>query len=280
MKLIQADSPGAAGGWRAHLALAYQRRGSATILRDNRHHGPLRVQRPLYPEGDAVCHTYLLHPPGGIVGGDLLELEASVATGGHALLTTPGAGKFYRAGGRSAEQRVRLTATDATLEWLPQETILYPGAEAKTRLDIHLFGSARFIGWEILCLGLPARGETLGTGHFHGRLQLFCDRRPLFVDHLRLDSAEALSGPAGLRAQPVTACLLATGVDGDTARILANCDKPDGGLTGTTLIGEVFLARYLGPSTAEAKAYFIHLWEKLRHALLGRPASPPRIWQT
>lgn len=282
MKLILADTPApaAAGGWQAHLALAYRRRGPATILADNRHHGPLRVQRPLYPEGEAVCHTYLLHPPGGIVGGDLLELEVNAFAGSHALLTTPGAGKFYRAGGKSAEQRVRLSATDAILEWLPQETILYPGAWVKTGLEVQLFGSAHFVGWEILCLGLPAREETLGSGRFHGRLQLFRDHRPLFVDRLAIDTAEDLSGPAGLRAQPVSGCLLATGVDGDTARMLAGCGKPSSGLAGTTLIGEVFLARYLGASTAEAKAYFIQLWERLRQALLDRPACPPRIWQT
>jgi urease accessory protein UreH len=81
--------------WHAHLSLNYRRDAERTLVHD-RHTGPLRVLASLYPEGPAICHNVLVHPPGGIVGGDVLELELTLGEQSHALLTTPGATRFYR----------------------------------------------------------------------------------------------------------------------------------------------------------------------------------------
>ncbi len=130
--------------WRAELALNYERRGPRTVLASRRHDGPLVVQKPLYPEGDAVCHTIVVHPPAGIAGGDELEITVRAAEDAHVLLTTPGAGKWYRSSGAWARQRVSLDLQDdAALEWLPQETILYDGTLADIRWDAHLAPGAR-----------------------------------------------------------------------------------------------------------------------------------------
>ncbi|HSP31384.1 MAG TPA: urease accessory protein UreD, partial [Halomonas sp.] len=84
--------------WAASLALTCAQRDGATRMVQARHHGPLRVQRPFYPEGrDQACHVYVLHPPGGLVSGDALTINARVASGAHALLTTPAANKLYKA---------------------------------------------------------------------------------------------------------------------------------------------------------------------------------------
>ena len=125
-------------GWHRHLQLDYSRRGPRTIAHD-RHHGPLRVLQRLYPEGDAVCHQVLVHPPGGIVGGDVLELDATLATGSHALITTPGATRFYRSAGPLAVQQVQAdVASGARLEWLPLETIAYNRCAVENRLCFRL----------------------------------------------------------------------------------------------------------------------------------------------
>jgi urease accessory protein len=160
--------------WHAELALRYQRRGERTVLAERRHDGPLVVQKPLYPEGDAVCHTIILHPPAGIVGGDELEISCDAAADAQVLLTTPGAGKWYRSAGPWAKQRLSFkVATGACLEWLPQETIVFDGALADMGSQINLSSGATYIGWEILCLGRAGSGERYehGTCRLHTEIR-------------------------------------------------------------------------------------------------------------
>ena len=148
-------------GWHGHLQLDYTRRGERTIALD-RHHGPLRVLQRLYPEGDAVCHQVLVHPPGGVVGGDVLALDATLAPGSHALITTPGATRFYRSAGPLAQQQVTATLADgARLEWLPLETIAYRRCQVDNRLTFNLAPGAQMIGWDVLALGLPAADQPI-----------------------------------------------------------------------------------------------------------------------
>jgi urease accessory protein len=146
--------------WHAELHLGFASHGERTALRENRHCGPLRVQKALYPEGDSVCQAILLHPPSGIAGGDHLAISATIEAGAHAQLTTPGAGKWYRSGGAEASQTINFSlAEGATLEWLPQETIFFDGARARLETRVLLAADSRFIGWDILCLGRAAAGE-------------------------------------------------------------------------------------------------------------------------
>src|SRR6476661_8014085 len=72
--------------WHANLKLQYTREDARTVVR-HVHEGPLRVLQTLYPEGDAVAHNVLVHPPSGIVGGDTLDVRARVAAGAHAFVT-------------------------------------------------------------------------------------------------------------------------------------------------------------------------------------------------
>ena len=120
--------------WNATLTLDYSLESKRSVLR-HLHSGPLRVLQSLYPQGDSVCHTVLVHPPGGLVGGDSLDMLVAVGSGAHALVTTPGATRFYRSEGALAMQRAHLQlAPNARLEWLPLEAILYNGCVAENRL--------------------------------------------------------------------------------------------------------------------------------------------------
>ena len=173
-----------ATGWQAELRLRFAAAGSRTRLVERSHHGPLVTQRAFHPEG-APCHVYIVHPPGGVVGGDELRIDVQVDAGAHALITTPAATKFYRCASRSSSQAQELRARGATLEWLPQENIFYRGADVRAATRVHVDERARFIGWEMACLGLPARGEAFDAGTLQLDFELW-NSRPRFVARLRL----------------------------------------------------------------------------------------------
>ena len=240
--------------------------------------GPLAVQRPFYPEGE-VCHVYVLHPPGGVVGGDSLQIQAEVSPGAHALVTTPGATKFYLSAGDMARQTQTLrVASGAGLEWLPQENIFFPGALTRLSTQIELSDGARFIGWEIQCLGRPAIDERFGSGHVDLELRLASDQTPLLLDRLRV-SANNLYGAAGLRGLPVTATLLATPsgpMELERVRGLLG----EARTVGATLIDRLLVVRYLGPSTEQCRDVFTRVWAAIRPSVVERAPCPPRIWST
>jgi urease accessory protein len=268
--------------WKAELRLEFERREGRTVLAKRQHEGPLVVQKPLYPEGDAICHAILVHPPAGIVGGDELEFSACAAEGAHALLTTPGAGKWYRSGGTWARQRFEFDARDgACIEWLPQETIVYDGALADIRTEVRLEGGARFMGWEIVCFGRTGSGERFRRGACRLETSVRRDGRLLRLERGRVEGGGALlDSPAGLAGQPVCGALLA--VAPDLELLLPRCREaqPEGGEGAVTLLPGVLVARYLGSSSEAAKRYFTQLWRLLRPAVAGREAVEPRIWST
>lgn len=281
------------GGWQARLDLGFERRDDRTVLAGSRHVGPLRVQKALHPEGPGVCHAIVLHPPSGIAGGDELDIRIDVKDSAHALLTTPGAGKWYRSAGPQARQNLTIkVGAGATAEWLPQETIVFDGALAHIGTDIELAADARFIGWEVLCLGRRASGERFDHGDLRLATRIAREARPLWIERGRIGGGVALlASPVGLAGFSVCGTLLATGATDATHAIapelLADCRavpaaEPGAELGITALPGpaSLLVARYVGHSSEAARHWFIALWQRLRPALLGLPAQPPRIWNT
>jgi urease accessory protein len=280
---MHAAEPVSLRGWRAELGLAYERRGERTVLAARRQDGPLVVQKPLYPEGDGVCHTIVVHPPGGIAGGDELEIAARAGGSAHALLTTPGAGKWYRSGGAWAGQRLLFEAGGgACVEWLPQETIVFDGALAAMRTEVRLAPDARYLGWEILCLGRSGSGERYMRGTCRVGTELWCASRPLWHERGSIEGGSALlTAPAGLGGAPVCGTLLASAPEiGDALLSACREARPREGEGAVTRLPRLLVARYLGASSEAARAYFVALWRMLRPALLGREAVEPRIWKT
>ena len=267
-------------GWQAGLRLGFRAGSHRTVLAERQHHGPLAVQRPFYPEGE-VCHVYLLHPPGGVVGGDSLAIDVQLEQGAQALVTTPGATKFYRSAGARARQTQTITVHDgARLEWLPQENIFFPGAEVELETRVELMGNARLALWEIQCLGRPVIGEGFDSGHIDSRLSISRDGRPLISERLRVDAKNRarLSLMAGLA---VGGTLLIT--DAGEAVVVACRDLLFAGGTdhaGASLIEDILVVRYLGNSTERARRLFTGIWQKLRADTLGYPPGVPRIWAT
>ena len=270
-------------GWRAVLALDYERRGERTVLARRAHEGPLVVQKPLYPESAGVCHTIVVHPPGGIAGGDELAISARAGCGAHALLTTPAAGKWYRSSGPWARQSVALTvAASAHLEWLPQETIVYDGALASLDTDVKLHGDATFIGWDIVCLGRTAYGERYINGTSRIRMSVRRDARTIWLEQGSIQAGGRLArSSAGLDGHSVFGSLIAS-APGITRELIDACRlvAAGEGATAVTAPPGLLVARYLGDSTEAARTYFKRLWQCMRFTLNGREAHVPRIWNT
>lgn len=266
--------------WHAELELAYGRFGDSTRPTQRRHLGPLRVQKHLYAEGPQVCQHIIVHPPGGIAGGDRLNIRASVGAQAWAQLTSPGAAKWYRANGPAYQQIELQVAAGATLEWLPQETIIYAGAQAQLNTCIELQGDARLCYWDMVALGRPASGERFDCGEFRSRLEILRDGQLLWHERQRIRGGDALlDSPIGLSGQPVFATLLITGeTDAD---LLERCRELTAPVRGDlTQLPGLLVARCLASEALHARAWLIELWHLLRPALLGREAVSPRIWNT
>lgn len=267
--------------WSAELELAYARHGERTTPVRRRHLGPLRVQKHLYAEDPQVCQHIIIHPPGGIAGGDVLNISAHAGENTWVQLTSPGAAKWYRAAG-VARQDLRLSIeAGATLEWLPQETIVYAGAQAELHTQIELHGDARLFYWDIVALGRPAADERFSSGHFQAALDISRDGKLLWHERQRLTGGDGLLDSAiGLNGQPVFATLLVSGeVDSE---LLERCRelKIEGVRGDLSQLSGLLVARCLASEALKARAWLIELWRLLRPTMLGREAVPPRIWNT
>ena len=244
---------------------------------------PLVVQKPLYPEGDAVCHTILVHPPAGIAGGDELDIGIRLDQQASVLLTTPGAGKWYRSGGPWARMRVAIDAgPKACVEWLPQETIVFDGALADMQTEVRLAADAAYVGWDIVCFGRTGSGERYLKGECRVSTQIWRDGEPLWFERGRIEGGgRLLTAAAGLGGRTVSGTLLAT-VTAPDRELMAACraERPVTGDAAITHLPGLLVARYLGDSSEAAKRYFERVWRHVRPALMQREAVHPRIWQT
>lgn len=268
--------------WHAELELAYGRFDDSTRPTQRRHKGPLRVQKHLYAEGPQVCQHIIVHPPGGIAGGDRLDINASVGANAWAQLTSPGAAKWYRAAGPAYQQLELNVASGATLEWLPQETIVFSEAKAELTTRIDLEGDARLFYWDVVALGRPASNERFDLGRFQAHLDIRRDGRLLWHERQRIVGNDGLlDSPIGLDGKPVFATLIVTGeIDPELmerCRELAEHSPVRGDLS---QLPGLIIARCLADEALHARAWLIELWKLLRPALLGREAVAPRIWST
>ena len=265
-------------GWKAQLELEFAKQGEKTLLVKRKQFGPLTVQRPFYPEG-GVCHVYVLHPPGGIVGGDQLHFSIHAQENAHALITTPAAGKFYRSSGEQATQQVNINVDNhAMLEWLPQETIIYDGANVSSTVNIALAPQARFIGWEILSLGRPASGEGFDCGVAQMNWRIYCQHRPLFLERLQLD-AHAFSARWGLSGLSACGTLFATPVSAKSLEAVRDLIGDTAG-RGVTQIDDMLICRAIDSRSDKLRNFFEQVWKIVREDTLERTMCSPRIWAT
>jgi len=269
--------------WQANLDLSFVHREDRTVLAAKSHRGPLQIQKALYPEGPGICHVTVLHPPGGVAGGDALTVAARLASGSRVCLTTCGAAKWYRCPQIGAQQGLHFdVAAGAALEWLPRENILFDGSKAEMQLDVELASGARFLGWEILCFGRRASGETWHRGNLRLRTRIRQAGHRLWTERADILAGSGFdSSPMGLSGYSVSGTFIAAGSDIGTD-LLAACRATamgDGDARiGVTRTPRILVARYLGHSSQDAFRWFTAVWTVLRPALLNQPAIAPRLW--
>ena len=286
MRLLE-PSPAAAalapahGHWRATLSLGFADDRGTTRLVERSHFGPLRVQKPLYPEHPSVCHAIVVHPPGGVVGGDQLAIAANVGAGSHAFITTPGAAKWYRANGHVSRQALQLQVNaGAALEWLPQETIFFNGADVRLDTEVTMEADASFLCSDILCFGRTASGERFDHGRVAQRMQVRRGGKLVWFEQGALCGGDAgMTGPLGLNGRTVCATFLAVGRQAGAGCLQALREEASPQF-GVTQMKSVLVARYVGDSSQEARRLMHRAWQLLRPALLEREAVTPRIWNT
>lgn len=273
-------------GWHAQLNLDYRAQQGRTAVHFT-HDGPLRVLKSLYPEGPGICHNVLVHPPGGLVGGDVLDIAVRVGEGAHALVTTPGATRFYKSLGQPALQRTRLSlAPGARLEWLPLEAIAYNACDAVNHLEFQLAEGAQLLAWDVTALGLPLAGQPFGHGRFIQHLEWpghFLERGVIAAhDALLLD------GDLGLAGQRCLASLVfASGTPLPRAQREALLEAthellqaaPPDVLAGVTAPNDHMLVlRALAPVVEPAMVFWKSAWALWRGELWGLAGGMPRIW--
>lgn len=272
--------------WNATLELDYTRQSEKTVAHF-RHNGPLRILHSLYPEGPGICHNVIVHPPGGLVGGDTLEMTFKVGAGAHGLVTTPGATRFYRSGGEPALQRTRLSlAEGARLEWLPLEAICHSSCLAENRLTMDLAPGAELMGWDITALGLPAAKQPFERGSFCQHIEL----PGVWLERARIDAADKLllDSPLGLAGQRCMATLFFVAGSKierqrrqnalDSARAVIEKHPLCASAGATSPDGQLVVVRVLAPLVEPAMDLLRQLWQAWRAQLWALPSTLPRIW--
>ena len=276
--------------WHASLQLGFADDAGTTRLTERQHSGPLRVQKPLYPEGNRICHAIVIHPPGGVVGGDQLQITARIGENGHALITTPGAAKWYRSNGHISGQTVDLHVdNNAHLEWLPQETIFFNDASVRLHQTVHLSGNASFIAADILCFGRTASNEIYTSGEITQYSRIFRDGKIIWHEQGSVNGASsAMHSPLGLNGKSVCAMVLGCGELLNTDQLnqlreqssgLIRSREPDA-VCGVTQMKSVIVARYLGNSSELARQWMQLVWQHVRPVINHNAAAIPRIWNT
>lgn len=269
-------------GWHGSLQLIYASRENATYVASSQAQAPLKIQRSLYPEGKAVCHSVILHTAGGIVGGDRLALDIQLQPQAQALITTASAGKIYRTNGLEAKQTTHVeVAAGACLEWMPQETIVFERANYQQDMRIELAPGATWLGWEITRFGRSARGEQFLQGDWRSHTEIWQEGRPLWIDRQWLPGSEAsFYGTHGLAGCPVVGSFAFVGQAVDAAMVEKARSLWTGHASesGVTRLQSGILCRYRGHSSTDVRRWFVEVWRLIRLSFLGRSGCVPRVW--
>jgi len=272
--------------WHARLDLHYTCANSTTTVK-HEHSGPLRILKSLYPEGTGICHNVLIHPPSGLVGGDTLDILIDLSQSAHALITTPGATRFYKSDSMWATQDVQVKMKDTSkLEWLPLETLAYGGCMARNRCAFDLQDESELIAWDVTALGMPSANLPFTKGLIEQHFEL--KRHWLDKGVIKADDHILLNSPLGLNRKKCLATLVFASAmpmsDAKRNRILdltrnviSLNETPN--LVGATSPGSrVIVVRALSDLVEPSMRLMRKIWLEWRSQIWSLDSVMPRIW--
>ncbi|PSN19431.1 urease accessory protein [filamentous cyanobacterium CCP5] len=284
MAALPQSPPASTSEWQGRAQLVYGVRGGRTVPVTAYAQAPLRLQKPLSGQ-DEPCQSVLVHTAGGLVGGDRLDINIHLQSGSEALVTTAAASKVYRCPNAAARQRVHLhLEANTCLEWLPQEAILFNGARYRQDIRVELAPGALWLGWDIMRFGRSARGERFDQGDMRSHTEVWQAGQPIWGDRqFLIGGSPVLDSPHGLAGYPVVGTLALVGRSPESehiaqARQLWDCQYS--GDVGVTQLQSGLICRYRGPSSQQARRWFVAIWQQLRPWYLQRPVAVPRIWMS
>ncbi|NQV54364.1 MAG: urease accessory protein UreD [Rhodospirillales bacterium] len=267
------------GGAKVHFSAD----GPVTRLKHLYQHDPVRVLFPTPRPGD-ITEAAIVTTSGGLVGGDRIDIELRVGSGGKVLAIAQAAEKIYRSAGEDCLIDVKLNAGESTwLEYLPQETILFDGARLRRTTTLNLDSGARILAGEMVVFGRIGSGERMRSGFVRDAWDVSVAGRRVWADALHLDGeiGQAVDHPAGLNGANALATAVYAAPDAaeylDFARESLSAGNP-GFLAGATLVNGLLVARWIGIDAQEMRAAFAEYWAGLRHRAQGLPETMPRLW--
>jgi urease accessory protein len=187
------------------IVVPMQRSDGCCRIEFKRRAGQTVVDR-LYQAGcckarfSAADEAILINTAGGLTGGDHLSWTVRLKERTAATITTQACEKIYRsAGGLSARVETSLQVeAQASLFWLPQETILFNGSDLVRRIEADVADTGELLCLEALAFGRKAMGEEITQARFADRWRIRSGGRLIHADDLRLegDVAAQLKRPA------------------------------------------------------------------------------------
>ena len=278
MKL--ADSP--PYSWLAELDLDFELRGQRTVMCRNRHEGPLIVQKALYPEGPRICQVVIIHPPGGIAGGDELRVNCDLGYGAHVQMTTPGATKWYESFDLPSKQVIKMNLkANSVCEWLPQENIIFNKCSVDIVADINIESGGVFIGWDFYSLGRHVEQAPMLEGRLKQKTNIVVDGVPVFTERTLFNADQFIDGPGILDGFSSYGTMFIVGLPRDDLllgelRQIAEAEMH----CALTWLDDLLIARWVGQDIERGRQVFTHIWSRLRPTYSSNAAIKPRIWNT
>jgi urease accessory protein len=256
-------------------------RDGGTFLADLYQRSPGKALFPRV-DGKDCQEVVFLNTAGGIAGGDRLHYTLTASDGATITATTQGAERVYRAIGEPGQVTTRIEARGgATLEWLPQQTIVFDRGRLARETEIHCDSTARVLAMDWLLLGRTASGETLRTGEIRDAWRVHRDGRLAWADDFRLagDIAGQTARPSLLGGCTALATIIYIAQDAadhlDRARELLDTTP---GKAGATVINGLMVCRFAAEAAADLRRAVTAFLRTFRAGLDGFPLALPRVW--